>query len=103
MRGEKKLNRNNFDLQYLVQFEAAKYFCENCFCLMYDIPYDYKKGVARCPICNLTYIGTERMTFDLPKFFENRNYNIKYENILEHSKTLAGTNIRYKNLFRDRG
>jgi hypothetical protein len=70
---------------------------------MYEIPFDSNKGVACCPICNLTYVGVNPLfpEIELRKFFEEYKCYFKYKNIIEHSKKLAGTIVQAKNYLKE--
>ena len=86
-----------FDIESLLTFHPPKYFCEKCYGLITKDVFGWPSEKIECPICGVEYVPTEEYNkWEAGKYLSVKNLEIKFSDIIAHSRILAGIARRAK-------
>lgn len=81
---------SNFDIGTLLNFKPPKYLCEKCKGLLFGLESDWKSKTVVCPICKVTYKGTEHYPWNKASaYLEHQDFGISFADPVEHGRKLA--------------
>lgn len=83
----------SFDIRSLLRFEPPRYLCPKCCALWLEEPPLSLSTGRSCPVCGVSFQLDERTVFplrDLQTFLQSEGLVIQFEDVIAHSRVLAG-------------
>lgn len=81
---------SNFDIGTLLHYKPPRVFCEKCKALLFEVPYNWEKEMAWCPICKVKYLPTNEFRYyEGIKYLESTGNAISFKDPIVHGQQLA--------------
>jgi phosphatidylserine/phosphatidylglycerophosphate/cardiolipin synthase-like enzyme len=89
---------DSFDIESLLRFTPPRRLCQKCYGLHSDMPLDNKYTKLTCRACGVDYLATDCYSvWDAQRYFDARGLSLQFEDVVAHSRTLAGIARRMHN------
>lgn len=85
-----------FDIEYFLEFKHPAFMCLKCKALIHELQVQAAGEGYQCPICKVVYLSGEFYEIGYREFFKENSYEIVFDNIVEHCKSLASIAVSAK-------
>jgi hypothetical protein len=81
-----------YDITSILDFKPPRFLCIRCRGILHGIATDWKQRTASCPVCKVEYAPDQSADYkfdDALKYLSDNKHEIRFQNIIEHSRDLA--------------